>query len=185
MEKRIRSRFVREQQRYTKNQLRTLFSFDDAGVEKFIKNLKSYGVLKSVANTAEQRELTDLVDEDIQVTDETAGNDDCYYVFTYVGVITIDDRVIMVYPKYILSENEPLERMKQIVKVLERYSHSEEQIINLFNGDGDNRSFNILAVILYLLNDYYEYGVYNNIEDIIEVNGEGDILWNRTIEAFT
>lgn len=182
MEKRIRSRFVREQQRYTKNQLRTLFSFDDAGVEKFIKNLKSYGVLKSVANTAEQRELTDLVDEDIQVTDETAGNDDCYYVFTYVGVITIGDRVIMVYPKYILSENEPLERMKQIVKVLERYSHSEEQIINLFNGDGDNRSFNILAVILYLLNDYYEYGVYNNVEDIIEVNGEGDILWNRTID---
>ena len=182
MEKRIRSRFVREQQRYTKNQLRILFSFDDAGVEKFIKNLKSYGVLKSVANTAEQRELTDLVDEDIQVTDETAGNDDCYYVFTYVGVITIGDRVIMVYPKYILSENEPLERMKQIVKVLERYSHSEEQIINLFNGDGDNRSFNILAVILYLLNDYYEYGVYNNIEDIIEVNGEGDILWNRTID---
>ncbi len=182
MEKRIRSRFVREQQRYTKNQLRTLFSFDDAGVEKFIKNLKSYGVLKSVANTAEQRELTDLVDEDIQVTDETAGNDDCYYVFTYVGVITIGDRVIKVYPKYILSENEPLERMKQIVKVLERYSHSEEQIINLFNGDGDNRSFNILAVILYLLNDYYEYGVYNNTEDIIEINGEGDILWNRTID---
>ena len=69
-----------------------------------------------------------------------------------------------------------------VIKVLERYSHSEEQIVNLFNGDGDNRSFNILAVILYLLNDYYEYGIYNNEEDIIEVNGEGDILWNRTID---
>ena len=178
----IISRFVREQQRYTKNQLRTRFSYDDAGVEKFIKSLKSYGILKTVANTAEQKELTDLVDEDVQVMDETVGNDDCYYVFTYVGVITIGNRVIKVYPKYILSENEPLARMKQVVKVLERYSHSEEQIVNLFNGDGDNRSFNILAVILYLLNDYYEYGVYNNTEDIIEVNGEGDILWNRTID---
>ena len=39
-----------------------------------------------------------------------------------------------------------------------------------------------LAVILYLLNDYYEYGVYNNTEEILEVNGEGDILWNRTID---
>lgn len=178
----IISCFVREQQRYTKNQLRTRFSYDDVGVEKFIKNLKSYGILKTVANTAEQKELTDLVDEDVQVMDETAGNDDCYYVFTYVGVITIGNRVIKVYPKYILSENEPLARMKQVVKVLERYSHSEEQIVNLFNGDGDNRSFNILAVILYLLNDYYEYGVYNNTEDILEVNGEGDILWNRTID---
>lgn len=72
--------------------------------------------------------------------------------------------------------------MKRVIKVLERYSNSEEQIINLFNGDGDNRSFNILAVILYLLNDYYEYGIYNNEEDIIEINGEGDILWNRTID---
>lgn len=178
----IISCFVREQQRYTKNQLRTMFSYDDEGIEKFIKSLKSYGILKTVANTAEQKELTDLVDEDVQVIDETAGNDDCYYVFTYVGVITIGNRVIKVYPKYILSENEPLTRMKQIVKVLERYSHSEEQIVNLFNGDGDNRSFNILAVILYLLNDYYEYGVYNNSEDILEVNGEGDILWNRTID---
>ena len=153
----IISCFVREQQRYTKNQLRTRFSYDDAGVEKFIKSLKSYGILKTVANTAEQKELTDLVDEDVQVMDETAGNDDCYYVFTYVGVITIGNRVIKVYPKYILSENEPLAQMKQVVKVLERYSHSEEQIVNLFNGDGDNRSFNILAVILYLLNSGSEW----------------------------
>lgn len=178
----IVSCFVREQQRYNKNQLRAFFSYDDLGVEKFIKTLKSYGVLKTVANTTEQRELNDLVDADIQVMDETAGNDDCYYVFTYVGVITVGNRVIKVYPKYILSQNEPLARMKQVVKVLERYSHSEEQIVNLFNGDGDNRCFNILAVILYLLNDYYEYGVYNNTEDILEVNGEGDILWNRTID---
>ena len=46
----IVSSFVREQQRYSKNQLRSRFSFDDEGVEKFIKNLKSYGILKTVAN---------------------------------------------------------------------------------------------------------------------------------------
>lgn len=178
----IISRFVREQQRYTKNQLRVKFSFDEPGIERFIKNLKSYGILKTVANNTEQKELTDLVDEDIEIIDETAGNDDCLYVFTYVGVITIGDRVIMVYPKYLLSNDEPLEEMKQVVKVLERYSNSEEQIINLFNGAGDNRSFNILAVILYLLNDYFEYGVYDNSQEVLEVNGEGDIIWGRTID---
>lgn len=178
----IISRFIREQQRYTKNQLRTLFSCDDAGVEKFIKSLKSYGILKTVAGTAAQKELTDLVDEDVQVMDETAGNDDCYYVFSYVGVITVGNRIIKAYPKYILSETEPLAEMKQVMHVLERYSHSEEQIIHLFHGDGDHRSFNILPVILYLLNDYYEYGIYQNTQDVLEVNGEGDILWNRTID---
>lgn len=178
----IISSFVREQQRYTKNQLRTKFSFDEPGIEKFIKNLKSYGILKTVANSKEQKELTDLIDEDIQIVDETAGNDDCLYVFTYVGVITIGNRVIKVYPKYLLSTNEPHEEMKKVVKVLERYSHSEEQIVNLFNGAGDNRSFNVLAVILYLLNDYFEYGVYDNSQEILEINGEGDIIWGRTID---
>lgn len=176
------SNYVREQQRYTKNQLRTMFAFDESHVEKFIKSLKSYGILKTVANTVEQKELTDLVDEDIQITTELAENDECYYVFTYVGVVTIGSRVIKSYPKYVLNKNDLLTTMKQVIKVLERYSHSEEQIVNLFNGTDDNRSFNVLPIILFLLNDYYAYGVYNNIEEVIEVNGEGDIIWNRTID---
>ncbi|ADL53668.1 LlaJI family restriction endonuclease [Clostridium cellulovorans] len=178
----IVSSYVREQKRYTKNELKNIFSFDEAGVEKFIKNLKAYGVLKSVKNNTAQLEMTDLLDEDIEITDETAESGDCLYVFTYVGVITSGSRVIKVYPKYLLSQKEPLTEMKQVIKVLERYSNSEEQIINIFNGDGDNRSFNILAVILFLLNDYYEYGIYTNSEDIIEINGEGEILWGKTID---
>ena len=72
--------------------------------------------------------------------------------------------------------------MRQIVRVLERYSHSEEQIINIYNGDGENKSFNLLAVMLYLMRDYFEYGIYTNSEDIIEINGEGEILWEKTID---
>lgn len=152
------------------NDLKSKFSFDEDGVEKFIKNLKAYGVLKSVKNTDDQLEMSDLVDDDIEITDETAESGDCLYVFTYVGVITCGSRVIKVYPKYLLSkkDDDVLDEMKQVVKVLERYSRSEEQIINVFNGDGENRSFNILAVILFLINDYYEYGIYTNSEDIMK-----------------
>lgn len=179
----IVSSYVREQKRYTKNELKNIFSFDESGVEKFIKNLKAYGVLKSVKNNTNQLEMSDLVDEDVEITDETADSGDCLYVFTYVGIITCGTRVIKVYPKYLLSkEEEPLEEMKQVIKVLERYSRSEEQIINVFNGNGENRSFNILAVILFLINDYYEYGVYTNSEEIMEINGEGEILWGKTID---
>ena len=169
----IVSSYVREQKRYTKNDLKSIFSFDESGVEKFIKNLKAFGVL----------EMSDLMDEDIEITEETAESGDCLYVFTYVGIITCGSRVVKVFPKYLLSKREdPLDEMKQVVKVLERYSRSEEQIINVFNGNGENRSFNILAVILFLLNDYYEYGIYTNSEDIVEVNGEGEILWGKTID---
>jgi hypothetical protein len=179
----IVSKYVREQKRYTKNDLRGIFSFDEIGVERFIKNLKAYGVLKSVKNNSDQLEMSDLVDEDVEITDETAESGDCLYVFTYVGIITSGSRIIKVYPKYLLSKkDDPLVEMKQVIKVLEKYSHSEKQIVNIFNGDGENRSFNILAVILFLLNDYFEYGIYTNSEDIIEVNGEGEILWGKTID---
>ena len=100
---RVVSQYVREQKRYTKNDLKSKFSFDEDGVEKFIKNLKAYGVLKSVKNTDDQLEMSDLVDDDIEITDETAESGDCLYVFTYVGVITCGSRVIKVYPKYLLS----------------------------------------------------------------------------------
>ena len=34
--------------------------------------------------------------------------------------------------------------------------------------------------------DYYENGVYNNTQDIVETNGAGEILWDKTInETFT
>lgn len=179
----IVSNYVREQKRYTKNDLKHLFSFNENEVEKFIKRLKAFGVLKSVKNSMFQLEMSDLVDEDIEITDETSESGDCLYVFTYVGIITCGNRIVKVYPKYLLSIDwEPISEMKQVIKVLEKYSRSEEQIINMFNGDDENKRFNNLAVILYLLNDYYEYGIYTNSEDIIEVNGEGEILWGKTID---
>ena len=179
----IVSRYVREQQRYTKNNLKSIFSMDKSAVERFIKNLKAFGVLKSVKNNEDQLEMSDLVDDDIEISDETAVSGDCLYVFTYVGIITCGSRVIKVYPKYLMKQRDDyFSEMKQVVKVLERYSRSDEQMVSMFNGDGENRSFNILAVILYLLNDYFEYGIYTNSEDIIEVNGDGEILWGKTID---
>ena len=179
----IVSSYIREQERYTKNNLIDIFYFADNEVERFIKNLKAFGVLKSVRNSNEQMEMSDLTDEDLEITDDTAESGDCLYVFTYVGIITCGSRIVKVYPKYLLSkEADHLENMKQVLKVLEKYNRSEEQIVNVFNGNGENRSFNMLAVILYLLNDYYEYGIYTNSEDIIEINGDGDILWGKTID---
>lgn len=179
----IVSSYVREQERYTKNNLRDIFSFADNEAERFIKNLKSFGVLKSVRNSNEQMEISDLTDEDLEIINDSAESGDCLYVFTYVGIITCGNRIVKVYPKYLLSKDaDHLENMKQVLKVLKKYSRSKEQIVNVFNGNGENRSFNMLAVILYLLNDYYEYGIYTNSENIIEINGDGDILWGKTID---
>ncbi len=176
----FKSEYVKEQKRYTKNDLRVLFSFTEDEVQAFIQRLKAYGVMKAVKNSPGQRDMTDLIDDDLAVTDDTAGGNECFYVFTFVGILTVGNRVIKCYPKYIAQATDPTPELKQIIKVLQRYG-SKEQIINMYNGSGSDTSFNLLAVMLFLLDDYHQNGPYINTQDIVEINGEGPILWDQTI----
>ena len=72
------------------------------------------------------------------------------------------------------------ENLKQVLKVIKKYNASE-QLIYLFNGEDDSKIFNRLAVSIHLLETYYADGLYTNQKEIIETNGEGEILWDKTI----
>lgn len=99
-------------------------------------------------------------------------------------VITAFGRVLKCYPKYIHNDNQPIKELAQVLQVIEKFN-SKEQIIKIFNDSDESKSFNLLAVMLYLLHDYYENGSYENDLDIIETN-DGEILWDKTInETFT
>ena len=174
------SQFVREQKRYSKKELLDLFSIDENYFIKFVKTLKFHGVLKIVDKTPNQKTRADLTDEDINLLGVDINNDDYLYVFTFVGIITIDNIVIKSFPKYLLKKQEPLDEMKEIIKVLTKFNY-ENNIINFYSGYGNHKEFNLLSLCLYLINDYYENGIYVNIENIIETNGEGEILWDNTI----
>ena len=117
-----------------------MFRFNDSEIEKFIKELKSYGVVKAVKNEPGQKDLTDLNEEDIEITDDTLANEEIYYVFTFVGVITFGNRVLKCYPKYITTPT-PYQEVKEVLKVLNKYS-SSEQMIKMFNGEDKKGSFN-------------------------------------------
>ncbi len=177
--------FLREQKRYTQEDLVRLFQCSEDKTVKILKRLKEYGVLKAVKANDTQKDLTDLFEEDIEIADVEVGENEYLYVFTFVGVITIEGRVLKCYPKYLMREVAPKIALKQILRVLEKYN-SKEQIIRMYNETSDSSAFNMLAVMLFLLQDYHEYGAYTNTQDIIETNGNGDILWDKTInETFT
>lgn len=179
------SKFLREQKRYTQKDLCGLFECTEEKAIPIIRKLKEFGILKSVKLSDMQKDMSDLIDEDIEVADVEVGENEFLYVFTFVGVITVAGRVLKCYPKYILSNAEPKNELKQVLKVLEKYN-SKEQIIRMFNDSSENKSFNLLAVLLFLLYDYNENGAYTNTEDIIESNGSGEILWDKTInDSFT
>ncbi len=168
--------FVKERRPYTKEELFRIFS--DKKAEKCIRKLKEYGILKTIKNN-EDKDLSDLEDLEI-IVDESDTEFDYFYVFTFVGIIIVDECVLKCYPKYIFSNEEPLEELKQVVRVLEKVN-SKEQIVKMYVNNQRDNQFNRLAAIVYLINDYYENGIYTNIKDIIETNGSGEINWNRTI----
>ena len=179
------SKFLREQKRYTQKDLCGKFECSEEKVVPIIRKLKEFGVLKAVKATDPQRDMSDLIDEDIEVADVEVGENEYLYVFTFVGVIVVAGRALKCYPKYLLGKEDPMDELKQVLKVLEKYN-SKEQIIRMFNDSSESSSFNLLAVLLFLIQDYYENGVYSNTEDIIESNGSGEILWDKTInETFS
>ncbi len=174
------SEFVREQKRYTREDLKSIFKCSNEDIVRIIRKLKEYGILKKVRTSKEQLDMTDLADEDIEVSDEDDTPSNHLYVFTFVGIIIIEGRVLKCYPKYIFSQSNPTEELKQILKVLQKYN-SKKQIIHMYNSGGKSKTFNRLAAMMFLLNDYFENGIYINTQDIIEVNGTGEINWNKTI----
>lgn len=177
--------FLREQRRYTQNELVGLFRCSEEKAVRILRRLKEYGVLKAVKADDTQRSLSDLADDEIEIADVEIWENEYLYVFTFVGVITIEGRVLKCYPKYLPDASDPKPALKQVLKVLEKYN-SREQIIRMYNDTSDSSAFNMLAVMLFLLQDYFEYGAYTNTQDIIETNGSADILWDKTInETFT
>lgn len=172
--------FFRELKHYSIHEIAENLNTNDLKAKNIASVLKRYGVIKVVnRNTPD---LAELSDDDLVLTDGVVDSNDVRYVFNYVGVIVLKNHVIKCYPKYISSSDEPMQEFKQVLKVIKLYS-ARYALLNVFNGEDDNRSFNKLAVELYLLEDYYANGIYSNDHRIIEDNGIGEILWDRTINT--
>ena len=76
--------------------------------------------------------------------------------------------------------------MQQVMRVIEKYSREKAQQeihnIDLFTDIDRKGSVNTLSVMLYLLEDYATNGDYNEPSEILEINGSGEIHWQKTID---
>ena len=176
----MKSVFIREQKRYTFHELQFRFNLDKEPLQKLLQRLKSFGILKTVKNTKEQQELLDLFEEDAELEELSSGGSESLYVFTYVGLVMIQNFVLKCYPKYIDKEEDLDIKLKEVIRVIEKAEQKEQEIL-IYSEYDSGSSFNELALIMYLLNDYFEYGLYNVEDTILEINGYGDINWDKTI----
>ena len=183
-DKLMKSIYIKEQKRYLLTDLSKLFDINERETKEILKVLKSYGVLKIVYKTKNKRELSDIVDVDDEISVIDSDTESVYYyIFTFVGIMIVSGIVLKCYPKYIFKNDTPVIQLKQILKVIEK-QNKKEQFIKFHNESLENSSYNILATILYLYNDYHKYGIYTTTQDIFEMNGTGEINWDKTIDYF-
>ena len=186
--KKLVSIFVKENRQYSKQELLSLIQKGKETGLEIIKLLRQFGVLKTVKNNI-SKDLSEINDEDVVIVDVTDDSVECKFVFSYVGLIVVKDVVIKCFPKYLSLDKVETEEqydyvtgcLKQVIRVLEKYSNSKEPVVKMYNPNEDGGSLNFLAIILYLLNDYFENGIYTNSIYKIEENGEGEILWEKKI----
>lgn len=170
--------FFRELKHYKLNEISMELNTEKEEAKRLVGILKKYGIVKAVK--ASKPEYEDLSNQDIILTDIVENNPEIQYVFDFVGVVMVEGYVFKCYPKYISSTTKPIEQLKKVLKVIKKYN-DKEQLVYLYNGEDDNKIFNRLAVSLHLLEEYFQYGIYTNQHDVIETNGEGEILWDKTI----
>lgn len=59
------------------------------------------------------------------------------------------------------------------------------QVLNNYKVHSNNEGGSFLNLMIHLLRDYVENGLYSNEETIVEINGEGDIIWEKTVNEGT
>lgn len=174
------SAYIQEQRRYTKQELQKIFDFTSWETEGFFRLLNSYGILKKVRDSSYPLDLAQLAEADFESIEMGEDSGSGLYIFNYVGVLLVGNRVIQCFPKYLGNVAQPIQEMKQILKVLQMYG-AKKQTTGLSYGGEQSGLFNPLAAMLYILSDYHENGLYENFQELVEENGEGEILWERTI----
>lgn len=141
----------------------------------YVKELESYSkdyLYKLLGN--DEKVLNNLLKRDI------IRYDDSSYQFNFVGIIIVDEYVINCYPKYIKNEDNIDWDFKQVLHVIKKYNRFKDDF-DYENDELENISFNLLSMMIFFIEDYYENGVYSKIQTILESNGNGEIDWDRTI----
>lgn len=112
--------------------------------------------------------------------------DKASYRIEYVGIISYKDKLLAFLPKFLKedifnSKIEKQEELKLIMEVLKKASKGSDEDFISTQGFDDNQ-ITRLALIEELLKDYIEYDLYEKEVHSYELNGNGEIDWEYTME---
>lgn len=110
--------------------------------------------------------------------------EDGMFHFQFVGILIVKDKVIFCMPKYVKNSDKKT-IVKQLLSLFGEYSKreklDEDELESIGSIDSKN-TYNMLSVLIFILNDYLENGLYSNEKNICVLNGEDEINWLKTID---
>lgn len=173
----------KELQPYSISELESKLGMGDVAVRELLRSLSLMNIVKRLSNNASKLELEDLFETDDLLEMNTFFEGEIF-VFKFVGMLTVNDVCLIIYPKYMDSFLEDKAnnymKLKQLVAVIRKYeARKQSQNASM----GYDSQYNSLAITLELIEDHLEHGLYSNNRQIIEENGFGEILWEKTINV--
>ena len=163
--------YVRELKPYSLKELSdAVFAASESYSESLLKDLMARGIVRYRTGNTGSGEYSG---------DEEPARPDQMYQFSFVGLVMFRGYVIVSYPKYFRNRVPSNEELKLIMRTLKK-STGFAVISSL--EDGAENLDDALPVMLALLDMYDEYGVYSNYIEGRELNGNGPIDWNRTVD---
>ena len=174
---------VRERAHYSFAELKRLLGTENsATTERVINRLRTVGVVKVVDRQYFQQSISVPFAEEADEWPRTA-NSLCYQ-FNFVGLLSVFEWIVIVYPKYFSQTGYSHAKMGQVLRVIEKFNFLEFPLGG-FDEYEQFESLNLTSLMLHLLRDYFESGLYWNDIEAKQINGTGEVLWDRTIDNFS
>ncbi len=110
--------------------------------------------------------------------------DNLCFKFVFVGVVSLRNRAFIILPKILKKEPEALFHVKSTVQTLKKYNNLNLQKyegIDYFSIDPDSPECSEMAIADFLINDFQRYGIYTVEQELVEIDGNGDVNWPLTV----
>ena len=181
----MRIEVFKELQPYSIGDLQSILSLNEEYVRELLKSLSLMNITRKLSKNASKIELEELFGTENLIDINTKFESEMF-LFKYVGMLTVNDVCLIIYPKYMDTYQEDKGngyiKLKQLISVIRKYQSKNQNQSTIL---GDENEHNSLAITLALIEDYLEHGLYSNDRQIIEENGSGEVLWEKTLNEST
>ena len=170
--------YLKELAKYSFADLIRLLKLSMKDLGSFLSKTMEAGIVKKKVNKSTSSFSPEITDFDEHTS--YVSEDDIVYSFQYVGILHYHGNLIIVYPKY-FSKIPSITSIKQILAIISKYRNNIHSHVRIKGGTVDSGFVSSLSLYLFLLSDYQQHGAYSSTDVRIIENGDGLILWDRTI----